>query len=59
MKRYFDVPEQRVVVEFEMVEGSPAATASTEVFEKEFKTKMIEISKEGHKRLSKEYERGE
>jgi len=55
MKRYFDVPDQKLVVWFEMKDGSLACFAGVEVFERQFQCKMKEITEEEYKRLKKEY----
>jgi len=55
MKRYFDMPDKRQVVEFDIEKGSSAATASAEEYSKVFKVKMREIDKSEYQRLAKEY----
>lgn len=55
MKRYFDVPDQKLVVWFEIQSGSLASVAGVEVFEKQFNAKMREIDKAEYSKLKKDY----
>jgi hypothetical protein len=55
MKRYFDMYENKAVVEFNIKNGSNAATAPVESFETVYHVKMREINREECQKLKKEY----
>jgi len=58
MKRYFDIHDQKITAQLDIVEGSPAATASIEAFKKYFKSKDVrELTLSQYRRLSVQYEK--
>jgi hypothetical protein len=55
MKRYFDATEEKYVMELELENGSAAATAPVERYEKMLKTKMREVDQKEYNKLKKQY----
>jgi hypothetical protein len=55
MKRYFDLPEKKQVVEFDIIEGSQAATASEKDYGIMMKTKVKEIDRHQYNTLKRQY----
>jgi hypothetical protein len=55
VKRYFDIPDKKQVIELDIKDGSQAVTAPAEVFSKAYKMNMREVNKSEYQKLAKEY----
>lgn len=57
MKRYFDLPGQRLTCELDILDGTGACTAPIGIFKKYFKDDDVrEVTKKEYDKLSKEYQ---
>lgn len=55
MKRYFEIVGKQQTIEFDIVDGSPASTASADDFSKEYHEEFREIDQAEYKQLTKKY----